>query len=104
MKSAFESLRVYRLSEKLADEIWDLVIGWDIFARDTVGRQLVHAADSVGANIAEGTGRGSYQDNRRFVRTARGSLKETQHFLRRALRRKLIEERQWTRRRQHRAR
>jgi four helix bundle protein len=92
MKSAFESLRVYRLSEKLADEIWDLVIAWDIFAPDTVGRQLVRATDSVGANIAEGTGRGSYQDNRRFVRTARGSLRETQHFLRRAFRRQLIEE------------
>ena len=90
MKSAFENLRVYRLSEKVADEIWDLVLGWDHFARDTVGRQLVRAADSIGANIAEGTGRGTYQDNRRFVRTARGSLRETQHFLRRAFRRKLI--------------
>jgi four helix bundle protein len=94
MRSAFENLRVYRLSEKLADEIWDLVLGWNSFARDTIGKQLVRAADSVGANIAEGTGRGSYQDNRRFVRTARGSLNETQHFLRRAFRRKLMAEKQ----------
>jgi four helix bundle protein len=90
VKSAFESLRVYQLSETLADEIWRLANGWSSFARDTVGRQLVRAADSVGANIAEGTGRGSYQDNRRFVRTARGSLFETQHFLRRAFRRNLM--------------
>ena len=94
MKSAFESLRVYQLAEKLADEVWDVAIGWDRFAKDTVGRQLVRAADSIGANIAEGTGRGSYQDNRRFVRTARGSLNETQHSLRRAFRRKLIGEAQ----------
>src|SRR5437870_3035909 len=70
MKTAFENLRVYRLSEKLADEIWDLVLTWDHFAKDTVGRQLVRSGDSIGANIAEGSGRGSYQDNRRFVRTA----------------------------------
>ena len=90
MKTAFENLRVYRLSEKLADEIWDLVLTWDHFAKDTVGRQLVRSGDSIGANIAEGSGRGSYQDNRRFVRTARGSLNETQHWLRRGYRRKLI--------------
>ena len=86
----FEKLRVYRLSEDLADQIWDIVLAWDGFARDTVGKQRVRAADSVGANIAEGTGRGTYPDNRRFVRTARGSLNETQHFLRRAFRRGLL--------------
>jgi four helix bundle protein len=90
VKSAFSNLRVYQLSERLADEVWDLVLSWDSFARDTVGKQLVRAADSVGANIAEGSGRGSYQDNRRFVRTARASLNETQYFLRCAFRRKLI--------------
>ena len=93
-KSDFENLKVYQLSEGLADEIWNTVIGWDRFARDTVGGQIVRVADSIGANIAEGSGRGSFQDNRRFVRMARGSLKETQHFLRRAYRRKLLDDSQ----------
>ena len=91
-KSAFENLKVYQLSEVLADEIWDVVMGWDRFARDTVGGQIVRAADGIGANIAEGSGR--FQDNRRFIRIARGSLKETQHFLRRAYKRKLLNESQ----------
>jgi four helix bundle protein len=90
MKSNFENLRVYQLSEEIADRIWHLVIEWDRFAKTTVGVQVVRAADSVGANIAEGDGRGSYADNKRFVRTARGSLNETKHFLRRAYRRDLL--------------
>ena len=93
-KSDFENLKVYQLSEALADEIWRVVLGWDRFARDTVGTQIVRAADSIGANIAEGSGRGSFQDNRRFIRIARGSLKETQHFLRRAYTRKLLDDTQ----------
>jgi len=52
-KSNFENLRVYQLSEDLADRIWEVVIGWDKFARDTVGGQIVRAVDSIGANIAE---------------------------------------------------
>ncbi len=90
MRSNFENLRVYQLAEQLADEVWTVVASWDRFANDTVGKQIVRAADSVGANIAEGTGRGSFQDNRRFTRNARGSLYETQHWLRQAYRRKLL--------------
>jgi four helix bundle protein len=93
-KSDFENLKVYQMSEALADEVCDVVLGWDRFARDTVGSQIVRAADSIGANIAEGSGRGSFQDNRRFIRIARGSLKETQHFLRRAYKRKLLDDHQ----------
>ena len=81
--TAFKKLDVYRLSEKLADRIWTLVLPWERFAKDMAGKQLVRAADSIGANIAEGVGRGSYQDNRRFIRVARGSLNETMHWLRR---------------------
>ncbi len=89
-RTSFENLQVYKLGEKLADEVWRVVTGWEQFPKSTVGRQMVRAADSVGANIAEGSGRGSFQDNRRFVRMARGSLNETKHWLRRAYRLSLL--------------
>src|SRR2546427_12476318 len=89
-KTNFEKLQVYQLSEKITDSIWNIVVAWDAFARDTVGKQIVRAADSIGANIAEGSGRGSLQDNRRFIRMARGSLYETIHWLRRSYLRKLL--------------
>ena len=82
----------YQLSETLADEIWTIVINWNYFEKDTVGKQLVRAADSIGANISEGAGRGSFQDNRRFVKIARGSLYETRHWLKRAYKRNLLKE------------
>jgi four helix bundle protein len=90
----FQDLSVYQRSEELADSVWTIVRKWDILARDTVGKQLIRAADSIGANIAEGSGRQSHVDNRRFIRIARGSLHETQHWLRRAFRRKLLSSQQ----------
>jgi four helix bundle protein len=90
MKPNFLRLQVYQLAEKLADEVWTIVLPWNQFAKYTIGKQLVNAADSVGSNIAEGEGRGSYQDNRRFVRIARGSLNEVRHWLRRAIKRNLL--------------
>jgi len=93
-KTNFEKLRVYRLSENLSDQIWFVVLKWNVLARDTVGKQVIRAADSIGANIAEGTGRGTFVDNRRFVRIARGSLNETQHWLRRAYKRRLLSDKE----------
>jgi four helix bundle protein len=93
-KTNFVHLQIYRLSEKLADEIWKIVIQWNFFAKETVGVQIVKAADSVGANIAEGSGRGSDPEFRRFLKISRGSLYETQHWLRRAFRRKLLTDEQ----------
>jgi four helix bundle protein len=89
-RTNFEKLRVCRFAETLADEIWTIAVLWERFAKSTVGKQVVRSADSIGANIAEGVGRGTYQDNRRFVRTARGSLNETKHWLRRAFHRGLL--------------
>ncbi|MGA8021052.1 MAG: four helix bundle protein [Desulfobacterales bacterium] len=69
------------MAETLADEIWDIVTNWNYFEKDTIGKQLVKAADSIGANIAEGTGRGTPADNRKFIRIARGSLNETKYWV-----------------------
>lgn len=89
-KTQFEDLRVYQLSEELADRIWNIVIQWSVFGKETIGKQIVKSADSIGANIAEGSGRGSYADSKRFVKIARGSLFETKHWLRRAYKRDLL--------------
>jgi four helix bundle protein len=92
----FQDLEVYKLAEQLEDSVWDIVHEWSLLSRDTVGKQLIRSADSIGANIAEGSGRTTFADNRRFVGMARGSLYETQHWLRRAFKRKLLKPKQTT--------
>jgi len=95
MAEGLQGLRIYQLAEALADEVWNEVITWRPFSRDTVGRQFVDAADSIGANIAEGYGRFHYRDMRQFQLIARGFLEETGHWLRRARRRNLIAEKRF---------
>ena len=45
------------LAFDLSNYVWDVVLKWDYFSRDTVGKQYVKAIDSISANIAEGFGR-----------------------------------------------
>lgn len=90
MKTKFEDLEIYKLSEKLSDEVWYMVIKWDHFQKNTIGTQLVNATDGVGSNIAEGSGKGSYIEFRRYMKISRGSLYETKHWLKRCYARKLI--------------
>ena len=52
----FEDLRVVKAAEAFADAVWDVVSDWETFAEFTVGKQLVRSADSVAANLAEGSG------------------------------------------------
>jgi four helix bundle protein len=52
--------------------------------------QLVRAADSVGANIAEAQGRWHRPDQRRLLYVARGSLYELEHWVDLALERGLL--------------
>lgn len=95
MFKKIEELEVYQLSEVLADEIWKICSAWNWFAKSTVGKQCVSAADSIGANICEGHGRFSLKENIQFYYYARGSLDETRNWLRRAYCRALMTENQF---------
>jgi four helix bundle protein len=79
--SSFRDLDAYRLSAALARDLRSAIGGWPPFDRWSIGIQLVRAAGSVGANIAEGSGRWHRADQRQFLRTARGSLYETEHWI-----------------------
>lgn len=87
-----EELETYQLAEKISDEIWNTVLTWDFFAKDTIGKQLVRAADSVSANLSEGYGRYFYKENKQFCYYSRGSLMETKTWIGKASRRNLINE------------
>jgi four helix bundle protein len=90
MVAGLEGLRIFQFAEDLADAVWAEVVTWKPFFRDTVGRQLVEAADSVGANSAEGHGRYHYREEITFDYYGRGSLRETRYWLRRARTRRMI--------------
>jgi four helix bundle protein len=85
-----EELRVYQLSMDLGERIWAIVVKWDYLGKDTIGKQLVRAADSVAANLSEGFGRYHFKDAKNFGYYSRGSLYETKTWLTKANSRKLI--------------
>ena len=64
------------------------------FEKNTIGVQFVDSSDSVGANISEGYGRGSFADRSRFAKISRGSLFETIHWTKKSKRRKLIKDKE----------
>jgi four helix bundle protein len=73
----------------MADAVRAKVRGWHALDQWSAGIQLIRAADSVGSNIAEATGRWSHADQVRFLYMARGSAYEIQHWLARAIARQL---------------
>jgi four helix bundle protein len=85
-----EELKVYQLSMDMAEKIWSQITKWDSFSKDTIGKQLIRAADSVAANLSEGFGRYHYKEAKQFGYYSRGSLYETKTFLRKAFNRSLL--------------
>ena len=64
-----------------------MLFKWNYFEKDTIGKQLIKAIDSVAANLSEGFGRYFYKENRQFCYYSR----------RKIFNRKLIEEKDYLR-------
>jgi four helix bundle protein len=91
VSATFEDLRILKLSEEIADSIWKVVVQWDEFAKDVVGKQMTRSADSMGANIAESFGRFNFGEKLQFLYYSRGSIFETKYWLNRTRVRGLME-------------
>lgn len=89
MKRVYE-LDVYKLAEQLSDMVWRNFDKWDKKVQHSVGYQIIRASDSIAANIAEGYGRYTPADRKRFYLYSRGSLEETKSWLRKLTRRQVL--------------
>lgn len=92
---SLQDLNSYKLSFDLSNYVWDIVINWDYFAKDTVGKQFVRSVDSISANIAEGFGRYYKKDKILFYRYSYGSIQESISWIENAKVRKLVNTEQY---------
>jgi four helix bundle protein len=92
MIHSLEDSKTYPRAMELGEKVWSVVSSWNYFERDTVGKQLVRAVDSIAANLSEGLGRYHFKEIKNFSYYSRGSLFETKTWLTKAANRKLIEQ------------
>ena len=91
MKRVYE-LDVYKLAEALSDMVWHDFDKWNKKVQNTVVYQIIRSSDSIAANIAEGYGRYTPADRKKFYIYSRGSFEETKSWLRKLIRRKVLSE------------
>jgi len=81
MVQDFKKLDVYNLSYSFLLKVYKTTAKFPKTEVYGITDQLRRAAASIGANIAEGCGRGTKPDFARFLLIAMGSAKECEHFL-----------------------
>jgi four helix bundle protein len=86
----------YKIAFNLSNYIWDIVLKWDYFAKDTIGKQFARSVDSISANIAEGFGRYTKKDKINFYRYSYGSIKESLDWNEKAKSRKLLADEEYS--------
>ena len=77
----FKDLQVWQKAHSLTLEIYERTTHFPDHERFGLTSQLRRSASSVPANLAEGCGRGSDADFRRFLYVAMGSASETEYHV-----------------------
>ena len=90
-----EDFQTYNMAMDLGEKVYEEVSKWPYFDKDTIGKQMVRAADSIAANLSEGVGRYHYRERKNFSYYSRGSLFETKTWLTKANNRHLIADEQF---------
>lgn len=67
----------YKIAFHLSNYVWNILVKWDYFSKQTIGIQFVTAIDSISANLAEGFGRYGKKDKIKFYYYSFGSVKES---------------------------
>lgn len=79
--SDFENLEVWKLSVKLATDVYKYTAKFPKSEQYALTDQIKRSVTSIGANIAESSGRFHYKDKINFLYHSRGSLLETKSHL-----------------------
>jgi len=81
MIKGYRDLEVWKKSIDLVDIIYDLTTAFPADERFRLTNQMIRAASSIPANIAEGSSRGSTKEYIQFINIAKGSLAELETHL-----------------------
>lgn len=85
-----ENLPFFKIYVDFANWAWNTALRWPKLAQDTVGKQLIRAADRIGATLVKGDGRHSDREAAHLFTLARGSARETRLWINLGVERKLI--------------
>ena len=90
----FQDLEVYQRSSALFPKVYNVVRSWDYLDQKELGSQMIRAANSIHANIAEGHSQ-TPAEFKRYLRNAIGSCDEIVSHLNDARNVSLIDENQF---------
>jgi len=79
--SNYENLIVFKKAHEIVLAVYQLIQKFPEDQKYLLSKQLFRSISSVPANIAEGFGRSSNKDKRRFIIISRGSAEESKYHL-----------------------